>query len=67
MPVFNDTNISPKDKQNIIAYLNAVHTQPSPGGLTLGNLGTVPEGLFVWVVGLTVLVGCAVWLGSKSA
>jgi ubiquinol-cytochrome c reductase cytochrome c subunit len=67
MPVFNDANITPKDKQNIIAYLNAVHTQPSPGGLTLGNLGTVPEGLFVWVVGLTVLIGCAVWLGSKSA
>jgi ubiquinol-cytochrome c reductase cytochrome c subunit len=67
MPVFSDTNIPPKDKQNIIAYLNAIHTQPSPGGLTLGNLGTVPEGLFVWVVGLTVLIGCAVWLGSKSA
>ena len=67
MPVFSDTNIPPKDKQNIIAYLNAIHTPPSPGGLTLGNLGTVPEGLFVWVVGLTVLIGCAVWLGSKSA
>ena len=67
MPVFSDTNIDPKGKQDIIAYLNSVHTQASPGGLTLGNLGTVPEGLFVWVVGLTVLVGCAVWLGSKSA
>lgn len=67
MPVFNDTNIDPKGKQDIIAYLNSVHTQASPGGLTLGNLGTVPEGLFVWVVGLAMLVGCAVWLGSKSA
>jgi ubiquinol-cytochrome c reductase cytochrome c subunit len=67
MPVFNDTNIDPKSKQDIIAYLNAVHTQASPGGLTLGNLGTIPEGLFVWVVGLAALIGCAVWLGSKSA
>jgi ubiquinol-cytochrome c reductase cytochrome c subunit len=67
MPVFNDTNIDPKAKQDIIAYLNSVHTQASPGGLTLGNLGTVPEGLFVWVVGLAILIGCAVWLGSKSA
>jgi ubiquinol-cytochrome c reductase cytochrome c subunit len=67
MPVFSDSNIDPKAKQDIIAYLNAVHTQASPGGLTLGNLGTVPEGLFVWVVGLTALIGCAVWLGSKSA
>jgi ubiquinol-cytochrome c reductase cytochrome c subunit len=67
MPVFSDSNIDPQGKKNIIAYLNAVHTQASPGGLTLGNLGTVPEGLFVWVVGLTILIGCAVWLGSKSA
>ncbi len=67
MPVFSDTNIAPQDKQDIIAYLNAEHTTASPGGLTLGNLGTVPEGLFAWVVGLTVLIGCAVWLGSKSA
>jgi quinol---cytochrome-c reductase cytochrome c subunit len=67
MPVFNDTNIDPKAKQDIIAYLNSVHTQASPGGLTLGNLGTIPEGLFVWVFGLTILIGCAVWLGSKSA
>lgn len=67
MPVFSDTNISPQDKQDIYAFLNAEHTQPSPGGLTLGNLGTIPEGLFVWVFGLTALIGCAVWLGSKSA
>jgi ubiquinol-cytochrome c reductase cytochrome c subunit len=67
MPVFSDSNITPQNKQDIIAYLNAVHTTPSPGGLTLGNLGTIPEGLFVWVFGLTALIGCAVWLGSKSA
>jgi ubiquinol-cytochrome c reductase cytochrome c subunit len=67
MPVFSDTNIAPQSKQDIIAYLNSEHTTASPGGLTLGNLGTVPEGLFAWVAGLTVLIGCAVWLGSKSA
>jgi ubiquinol-cytochrome c reductase cytochrome c subunit len=67
MPVFSDANIDPEGKQDVIAYLNSVHTQASPGGLTLGNLGTIPEGLFVWVFGLTALIGCAVWLGSKSA
>jgi ubiquinol-cytochrome c reductase cytochrome c subunit len=67
MPVFSDTNIPPQDKQDIIAYLNAVHTSPSPGGLNLGNLGTIPEGLVCWAFGLTALIGCAVWLGAKSA
>jgi ubiquinol-cytochrome c reductase cytochrome c subunit len=67
MPVFNDANITPQEKQDIISYLNYEHTEPSPGGLSLGALGTIPEGLFVWVFGLAALIGCAVWLGSKSS
>lgn len=67
MPVFNDTNIDPQSKRDIIAYLQSIHTAPSPGGLKLGSLGPVTEGLFAWVFGLGVLIGCAVWLGQKSA
>ncbi len=48
MPVFNDANISPEEKQSIISYLKYVEAQPSPGGLALGSLGPVTEGLFAW-------------------
>ena len=41
--------------------------QENPGGMALGSLGPVTEGLFAWVFALGILVGCAVWLGSKSA
>ena len=37
------------------------------GGAGLASEGTVTEGLFAWVFGLGILVGCAVWLGSKAA
>jgi ubiquinol-cytochrome c reductase cytochrome c subunit len=67
MPVFNDANITPENKQNIISYLNYVEETPSPGGWALGSLGPVTEGLFAWVAGLGLLIGCAVWLGSKSS
>jgi ubiquinol-cytochrome c reductase cytochrome c subunit len=67
MPVFNDSNLTPESKRDIIAFLNAIDEQESPGGMTLGSLGPVTEGLFAWVFGLGILVGCAVWLGSKSA
>ena len=67
MPVFNDTNISPQSKNDIIAYLHAIDKQENPGGMALGNMGPVAEGLFVWVFGLSILVGLAVWLGSKAA
>ena len=67
MPVFSDTNLTPESKRDIIAFLNTIEEQESPGGMTLGSLGPVSEGLFAWVFGLGILVGCAVWLGSKSA
>jgi ubiquinol-cytochrome c reductase cytochrome c subunit len=67
MPVFNDNTIDPQSKKDIITYLDSINEAPNVGGLSLGRLGPVSEGLVAWVVGLTVLVGCAVWLGSKAA
>jgi ubiquinol-cytochrome c reductase cytochrome c subunit len=67
MPVFNDQTISPENKRDIIAYLTTIEKAPTPGGLSLGGIGPVSEGLVGWLVGLGLLIGCAVWLGSKSA
>ena len=67
MPVYNDENLTPESKRDIIAYLNTIEQQENAGGMTLGSLGPVTEGLFAWVFALGLLIGCAVWLGSKSA
>ena len=67
MPVFNDANITPEQKQNVISYLSYIDEQPAPGGLALGSLGPVSEGLFAWLAGMGLLIGCAVWLGAKSS
>lgn len=67
MPVFNDDNLSPEAKNDIIGYLHAVDEQENVGGMALGNLGPVSEGLFVWIFGLGIMVGFAVWLGRKAA
>lgn len=67
MPVFNDNNISPESKNDVIAYLKAMNETGNPGGMALGSLGPVPEGLFAWVFGLGILVGAAYWLGQKGA
>jgi ubiquinol-cytochrome c reductase cytochrome c subunit len=67
MPVFNDRNISPEGKQQVISYLAAQRDQTNVGGYSLGNLGPVSEGLFAWVFGLGVLIAGAVWLGKKAA
>lgn len=67
MPVFNDANLTPENKNDLIAYINNVQTEASAGGAPLGNLGPVTEGLFAWIVGIGALIGCAVWLGAKAA
>lgn len=67
MPVFNDANLSPEDKRDVIAYIEGMEEAGNPGGNPLGGYGPVPEGLFVWTIGLGLLVGFAVWLGQKSA
>ena len=66
MPVFNDANLTPKDKKDIITYLVYLQNHPSPAGLDLANLGPVAEGLFVWIFVLGGIIGITVWLGAKS-
>jgi ubiquinol-cytochrome c reductase cytochrome c subunit len=67
MPVFNDQIIPPEGKRDIIAYLKTVQEAPDPGGLNLGSIGPVSEGLVAWFVGIVGLIGCAVWLGAKAS
>ncbi len=67
MPVFNDTNLSPTDKNDIISYLHELDKNQNPGGMTLGNLGPVSEGMFIWIFGLGLVIAAAVWLGAKAA
>ncbi|MFD9489031.1 c-type cytochrome [Streptomyces sp. NPDC059991] len=69
MPSFPDTTMPQKQKQDIIAYLDAVNSEktPSPGGLSLGGLGPVSEGLFAWIFGLGALIAVAIWIAAHSA
>ena len=66
MPVFNDLNISPEDKRDVITYLKYVQDNRSPGGIELGSLGPVAEGLFIWIFGLGAIVAITVWITAKS-
>lgn len=66
MPGFNDATLSPEEKRDIIAFLVA-QRGTQPGGFSLGSLGPVSEGVWVFVVGLGLLIGGAVWIGSRSS
>ncbi|MET9380778.1 c-type cytochrome [Streptomyces sp. NPDC002928] len=69
MPSFPDTTLSEQNKKDVIAYLNAVNSDETnnPGGLELGGLGPVTEGLFAWIFGLGALIAVAVWVAARTA
>ncbi|MFI9120945.1 cytochrome bc1 complex diheme cytochrome c subunit [Streptomyces bikiniensis] len=69
MPSFPDTTMPEQQKKDIIAYVQAVNSEKAdnPGGLSLGGLGPVSEGLFAWVFGLGALIAVAVWVAAHTA
>jgi len=66
MPVFNDANLTPEDKKDIITFLKYIEENDSVGGFELGSIGPVAEGLFTWIFGLGFIIAITVWLGAKS-
>ena len=66
MPVFNDMTLTPEEKRDIISALLFLQENESPGGWSLGSLGPVSEGLFIWIFGIGTLIGITVWITAKS-
>ena len=68
MPVFNDENLTPQEKENIIAFLKYIEDGGNDhGGAGIGNIGPAGDALFVWTIGIGAMILAAVWLGRKAA
>lgn len=66
MPVFNDANLTPENKRDIITALQyQTHTTGGVAGISLGSLGPVSEGLFVWIFGIGSCVAMTIWLTAR--
>jgi ubiquinol-cytochrome c reductase cytochrome c subunit len=67
MPKFSDRQLTPQEKQDVIAYITSVQNgNNDPGGNGLGGLGPVSEGFIAWVVGVAALIGLTLWIGAKA-
>ncbi|MFP5020600.1 cytochrome bc1 complex diheme cytochrome c subunit [Pseudonocardia phyllosphaerae] len=66
MPRFSDQQLTPQEKKDIIAYVKSVNGTNNPGGNELLGLGPTAEGIFIFAVVISALVGFAIWLGAKS-
>lgn len=67
MPVFGDSQLTPEEKADIIAYINTLQKEGDPGGIfNLGRFGPSTEGAAIFLVGIVALVFATLWIAGKS-
>jgi ubiquinol-cytochrome c reductase cytochrome c subunit len=66
MPRFSDNQLTESEKKAVTRYVEFITKAPQPGGAALGRYGPVPEGLVIWLVGITLLVGVTLWIGARA-
>jgi ubiquinol-cytochrome c reductase cytochrome c subunit len=65
MPRFTHRALSDRQVDSIIAYVSWARTPDNRGGLGIGEVGPVPEGLVTWLVGIVALVGLCAVIGRR--
>ncbi|HET9185967.1 MAG TPA: c-type cytochrome [Solirubrobacterales bacterium] len=65
MPKFPMSQISDADLNKIIAYVMTSKSPEDPGGIGIGHIGPVPEGMVAWLVAAVVLAGLCAVIGRR--
>ncbi|MBI2710161.1 MAG: c-type cytochrome [Actinobacteria bacterium] len=65
MPAFGSRTLSPQEVDSVARYVQYLQKPEDRGGLPLGRLGPIPEGMLVWVGGLGSLLLVCLWIGSR--
>jgi len=67
MPRFSPQRLSDAQLDSLIAYVRYARAPDDPGGISLGHIGPVPEGLVAWLMGGVVLVGVCITIARRPA
>ncbi len=65
MPTFGRKQISDRQLNSIIRYVELAKAPPDRGGWGLGNIGPVPEGIVTWLIAMVLLVGVCMVIGKR--
>jgi ubiquinol-cytochrome c reductase cytochrome c subunit len=65
MPRFSRKDISDHDLNAIVAYVRHSRHPDDAGGIGIGHIGPVPEGMVAWAVAGFVLIGVCAMIGSR--
>jgi ubiquinol-cytochrome c reductase cytochrome c subunit len=67
MPRFSRSQLTDRQLDSVIAYVQYTHAPDDRGGWSLGHVGPVPEGLVAWFVAGVVLVAVSMTVGRRLA
>ncbi|HZT17336.1 MAG TPA: c-type cytochrome [Gaiellaceae bacterium] len=65
MPTFSEKQISDRQLDSIIAYVQYAKHPDDRGGWAIGHLGPVPEGLVAWFIAAVALVAVCMVIGKR--
>jgi ubiquinol-cytochrome c reductase cytochrome c subunit len=65
MPTFSKKAISDRQLDSIIRYVEYARHPDDRGGLAIGHLGPIPEGMVTWFFAASVLVAFCLLIGRR--
>ena len=66
MPVFGPDTFDDQEVDSVVRYVLYLRDPDDAGGLDLGHLGPLSEGLVAWAVGLLGVLLAARWIGTRD-
>ena len=67
MPRFSQARLTDAQLDSLIAYVLYTRNPDDRGGIALGHVGPVPEGLVAWLVAGVVMVGVCITIARRPA
>jgi ubiquinol-cytochrome c reductase cytochrome c subunit len=65
MPTFSKKNISDRELDSIIRYVQYAKHPDDRGGWAIGHIGPIPEGFVTWFIGMAAIVGVCIVIGKR--
>jgi ubiquinol-cytochrome c reductase cytochrome c subunit len=66
MPKFSSKDISDRELDSIVAYVQLTQHPADRGGWGIGHIGPVPEGIVTWFIAIVAIVMTCVLIGKRG-
>ena len=66
MPLFGNETFDDHEVDSVVAYVLYLRNPRDEGGIDLGHLGPLSEGMVAWAVGLLGVLMAARWIGTRD-